>query len=58
VNTKKGNPPQKSNVPLASFIAHPTGITSLLIFLMGKSSLPDLIKGEPPTATAAPTTEQ
>ncbi|MGB7538562.1 MAG: hypothetical protein WBM17_08495 [Anaerolineales bacterium] len=56
MDTKKENPPHKSNVPLASFIAILTGITSLLIFLTGKSSLPDLIKGEPPTATASPTT--
>jgi hypothetical protein len=55
VDTKKGNPPHKSNVPLASFIAILTGVTSLLIFLTGKTSLPDLIKGEPPTATSTPT---
>ena len=55
METKKENPPHKSNVPLASFIAILTGITSLLIFLTGKSSLPDLIKGEPPTAGSTPT---
>jgi hypothetical protein len=55
VDTKKENPPRKSSVPAASVIAILTGITSLLIFLTGKSSLPDLIKGEPPTATHMPT---
>ncbi len=55
MDTKKENPPRKSSVPAASVIAILTGITSLLIFLTGKSSLPDLIKGEPPTATSTPT---
>jgi hypothetical protein len=55
VDTKKENPAHKSNVPLASLIAILTGLTSLLIFLTGKSSLPDLIKGEPLTATFTPT---
>ncbi len=55
METKKENPPHKSNVPLASLIAILTGLTSLVIFLTGKSSLPDLIKGEPPTATSTPT---
>ena len=55
METKKENPAHKSNVPLASLIAILTGLTSLLIFLTGKSSLPDLIKGEPLTATFTPT---
>jgi hypothetical protein len=55
VDTKKENPPHKSNIPLASFIAVLTGIASLLIFLTGKTNLPDIIKGDPPTATITPT---
>ena len=51
MDTKKENPARKSTFPVASFIAVLTGITSLLIFLTGKSSLPDIIQGEPPTAT-------
>jgi hypothetical protein len=62
VDIKKENSSRKSGLPIASIIAILTGITSLLIFLTGKSSLPDIIKGETPTATitvtstAAPST--
>jgi hypothetical protein len=50
---KKENPPRKGGFPFASIIAILTGITSLLIFLTGKSNLPEIIKGE--TATNTPT---
>ncbi|MBN2083696.1 MAG: hypothetical protein JW748_00630 [Anaerolineales bacterium] len=55
MDSKKGNPARKSTFPAASFIAVLTGITSLLIFLTGKSSLPDIIKGEPVTETPTST---
>jgi hypothetical protein len=55
VDTKKENSPRKSSLPAASVIAILTGITSLLIFLTGKSSLPEIIRGDLPTATPTPT---
>jgi hypothetical protein len=52
---KKEKPTHKS-FPFATVIAILTGITSLLIFLTGKSSLPEIISGK--TATETPTVTQ
>lgn len=46
---------QRTPLTLASVIAILTGITSLIIFLTGKSTLPDLLKGETATVTATAT---
>jgi hypothetical protein len=43
--------PQRTPLTLASFIAILTGITSLIISLTGKSTLPELLKGDAATAT-------
>ena len=51
MDIKKESSSRKSGFPIASIIAILTGITSLLIFLTGKSSLPDIINGGTPTAT-------
>jgi|GEM_PF-3096370 len=55
VDTKKDTPPHRKSFPVATVIAVMTGVTSLLIFLTGKSSLPDIIKGEPATETPTAT---
>jgi hypothetical protein len=57
VDTKKEIPPHRKGIPLASIVAVLTGVASLLIFLTGKTNLPEILKvGETTeTATAAPT---
>jgi hypothetical protein len=47
--------PQRTSLTLASVVAILTGITSLVIFFTGKSTLPELLKGDAATATATAT---
>jgi hypothetical protein len=55
VEAKKDTPPRKFNFPVATAIAILTGITSLLVFLTGKTNLPDILKGDTPTFTPSAT---
>lgn len=53
MDTKKEKPSRHGGITFASIVAILTGITSLLIFLTGKTSLPAIISAE--TATETPT---
>ena len=56
VDIKKEKPARRT-FPIATIIAVLTGVSSLLIFLTGKTNLPDILKGSPAmeTPTATPT---
>jgi len=55
VETKKDHPLKKIGLAIGTVIAILTGITSLLVFLTGKSNLPEIIQGDTPTFTPSAT---
>lgn len=55
METKKEHPFKKIGLAVGTTIAILTGITSLLVFLTGKTNLPDILKGDTPTVTPSTT---